>query len=59
MNGGTAKKIRRAVYGDNSQRGTKYIIKSFTRTLVCTGLRKAYKVAKKAYREEYKALKAA
>ena len=48
MNGTKSKMIRREIYGDNSIRNTKYVIKP-NGQIVCLGLRKKYQAAKKYY----------
>jgi len=49
MRGTVAKRLRRAVYGDHSQRDPRYTVVGRSR-IVCVGLRAEYKQAKKNHR---------
>jgi hypothetical protein len=66
MNGSKAKKLRREVYGDQSQRARTYQASGFfmflekkipTGTFRCTGLRAEYQAAKKSRTFPHKIIK--
>jgi len=50
MNGKTAKRIRREVYGDYAPRNRKYFRDRGKQCIVSDDLRRAYKAAKIAYK---------